>query len=89
LDAPDLDLLISDVELPDGTGLELMRALTERGVTGIAMSGFGSEEDIRQSQEYGFAAHLIKPIDFRQLEETIQRVAVKSRHVERDGGEPH
>jgi signal transduction histidine kinase len=68
------DLLISDVELPDGTGLELMRELREHGVPGIAMSGFGSEEDLRQSRESGFATHLIKPIEFRRLEEMIRRV---------------
>ncbi|HEX8199939.1 MAG TPA: hybrid sensor histidine kinase/response regulator, partial [Isosphaeraceae bacterium] len=41
------DLLLSDIELPDGTGLDLMRALGGgRGVPGIAMSGFGSEDDV-------------------------------------------
>src|SRR5436190_1131712 len=34
-----MDLLISDIELPDGTGLELMRQLNGRGVPAIAMSG--------------------------------------------------
>jgi CheY-like chemotaxis protein len=76
--ARDFDLLISDVELPDGSGLELMLELRERGTAGIAMSGFGSEEDIRLSLESGFAAHLIKPIEFKQLEETIRRVTDKS-----------
>lgn len=71
----DIDLVISDVELPDGTGLELMRDLAEQGVAGIAMSGYGSEDDIRLSLEAGFAAHLTKPVDAGTLEETIQRVA--------------
>ena len=71
----DFDLVLSDIELPDGTGLELMRELGRgRGVPGIAFSGFGSEEDIRQSQAAGFAAHLIKPIDARTLEATIARI---------------
>jgi signal transduction histidine kinase len=79
LNRQDFDLLISDVELPDGTGLELMREMAERGVPGIAMSGFGSEEDIRQSRESGFVAHLIKPVQFRQLEEAIRSVVVRSK----------
>jgi DNA-binding response OmpR family regulator len=73
--AGDLDLLISDIELPDGTGLELMRAMDGgRGVPGIAMSGFGSEEDVRMSREAGFAVHLTKPIDIARLEAAIQQI---------------
>src|SRR5262249_31656698 len=45
----DLDLLISDIELPDGSGLELSREFCERSLPAIAMSGFGSTEDIELS----------------------------------------
>jgi CheY-like chemotaxis protein len=38
------------------------------------MSGYGSEEDVRQSREAGFAEHLTKPIDLGRLEEAIGRV---------------
>jgi signal transduction histidine kinase/ActR/RegA family two-component response regulator len=70
----DLGLLISDIELPDGTGLELMGELRDRGVPGISMSGFGSEEDIRQSLEAGFSAHLTKPLNVTRLEEVMQQI---------------
>jgi DNA-binding response OmpR family regulator len=73
----DLDLLISDIELPDGTGTELMRELSlsaDHRLPGIAMSGFGSEEDIRFSHEAGFAAHLTKPIDVGRLEAAIAQL---------------
>jgi signal transduction histidine kinase/ActR/RegA family two-component response regulator len=71
----DFDLVLSDIELPDGTGLELMRELGGgRAVPGIAFSGFSSEEDIRLSRAAGFAAHLTKPIDIHTLEATIARV---------------
>ena len=44
------DLLISDIELPDGTGLELIHGLGGgRVFPGIAISGFGSEEDLQQA----------------------------------------
>ena len=50
------DLLISDLELPDGSGLEIMRYVKERsGMRGIALSGYGTDEDIRQSREAGFS----------------------------------
>jgi signal transduction histidine kinase/ActR/RegA family two-component response regulator len=70
----DFSLLLSDIELPDGTGLELMGELRDRGVLGISMSGFGSEEDIRLSLEAGFAAHLTKPLNVTRLEEVMRRI---------------
>ena len=71
----DFDLIISDIELGDGTGLELMRELSvTRAIPGIAISGFGSDFDRRMSREAGFAEHLIKPIEVRTLEQAIARV---------------
>jgi PAS domain S-box-containing protein len=78
----DLDVLVSDIELPDGSGLELMWTLRSGGpVPGIALSGFGSSEDIELSRSAGFAEHLTKPVDFRRLEEVIQQVAAGGRAV--------
>ncbi len=75
----EFDLLISDIELPDGSGLQLMRTLRlDRAIPGIALSGFGSADDIEMSHSAGFAAHLIKPVDFRGLEEVIHRLASRS-----------
>jgi signal transduction histidine kinase/CheY-like chemotaxis protein len=73
----DFDLIISDIGLPDGSGLDLMRrAVAHRGpVAAIALTGYGMEEDIRRSQEAGFTAHLTKPIDFVKLEAMIRQVA--------------
>lgn len=69
------DLLISDIELPDGTGLELMHGLGGgRTLRGIAMSGFGSQEDLLNSARAGFAEHLTKPIDLNRLMSAIHRV---------------
>jgi len=70
-----VDLLISDVGLPDGTGLDLMRRLKELyGLKGIALSGYGTQDDIRRSAEAGFAEHLTKPISFDRLQDAIHRV---------------
>ncbi len=66
------DLLISDLGLPDGSGLELIRHF---GPTpSIALSGFGMEDDVQKALASGFSAHLTKPIDFAKLEATIRRV---------------
>jgi len=74
-DTTEFDLLISDIGLPDGTGLELMRALcSKRPVKGIALSGFGMEEDVSRSRAAGFTEHLTKPVDIKHLEDAIARV---------------
>jgi PAS domain S-box-containing protein len=66
------DLLISDIGLPDGSGLELMRHGAATGpMKAIALSGYGMEEDLRKSREAGFQAHLIKPVDLKALERTL------------------
>jgi CheY-like chemotaxis protein len=51
-----------------------MRQLRWRGVPAIALSGYGSEEDVRESQEAGFALHLTKPVEISKLEEAIRQV---------------
>ncbi|WP_395735958.1 ATP-binding protein [Prosthecobacter sp.] len=73
------DILVSDLGLPDGTGYEIMRHVSAQGgMRGIAMSGFGMDEDRRRSREAGFAEHLVKPIDLRELIAAIQRTATES-----------
>lgn len=69
------DAVISDLGLSDGTGFELMEKLrAAHGLRGIALSGYGMDEDLRRSQEAGFAAHLTKPIDFAQLERALEEL---------------
>jgi CheY-like chemotaxis protein len=70
------DLVISDLGLPDGSGLDLMRMLkTECHLRGIALSGYGMEEDIRNSRDAGFDYHLTKPVPAQQLEAVLQQMA--------------
>ncbi len=70
------DLLLSDIGLPDGSGTDVMRHMAARfNVTGIALSGFGQEEDMRRSREAGFVTHLTKPVNFQTLREAIKNAA--------------
>jgi two-component system CheB/CheR fusion protein len=70
------DLVISDLGLPDGSGLDLMRQLKQMyGLRGICLSGYGTEKDIQASREAGFVQHLVKPVDFQNLRAAIQQVA--------------
>lgn len=71
-EAGPFDLLISDIGLPDGNGVDLFRRIRQcQQIIGIALSGYGMEEDIRRSREAGFAAHLTKPVDVKLLEKTL------------------
>jgi signal transduction histidine kinase len=67
------DVLISDLGLPDQSGVELLRELRRRGQTlpAIALSGYGQEEDVQRSRDAGFTAHLTKPVIFEQLDNAI------------------
>lgn len=75
-DCENFDLVISDLGLPDGSGHELISQLNKRyGLTGIALSGYGMDEDVARSKAAGFVEHLTKPITFDRLSEAIARVA--------------
>jgi len=72
----EFDVLISDLGLPDGSGIDLMERLnSNRPVFGIALTGFGMEEDVRKSRDAGFKHHLVKPIDLTKLDLLIQEGA--------------
>lgn len=73
-----VDVLLSDIGLPDGSGYRLMeQAKSVQPLVGIALSGFGTREDITQATDSGFAHHLTKPIDFNQLEAVLARFTSK------------
>jgi len=74
----EFDLLISDIALPDGSGLDLMRELQrqQKGIKGIALSGFGTQEDVRRAKLAGFTAHSTKPVSLPRLETLIREIAL-------------
>jgi CheY-like chemotaxis protein len=74
------DLVISDLGLPDLTGHDLMRELHQHyGLGGIALSGYGSEEDVAQSRASGFQHHLTKPVSFDRLRTLVAEFAGKNK----------
>jgi PAS domain S-box-containing protein len=75
IEQEEFDVLVSDIGLPDGSGLDVMRALrARRNTKGIALSGFGHDDDIRRSREAGFVEHLVKPVNFQLLDTTLRRI---------------
>jgi PAS domain S-box-containing protein len=68
----EFDLVISDLGLPDLSGTELMTILRERhSLRGVALSGYGMEEDIRKSKSAGFDRHLVKPVDPAKIDQLL------------------
>ncbi len=66
------DVLVTDLGLPDGNGYDLMDRFKAHGGTyGIAVSGFGQEEDVARSRRSGFSKHLTKPIDINELKSAL------------------
>jgi CheY-like chemotaxis protein len=73
----EFNILISDLGLPDGSGHDLMRDLTNNHpIPGIALSGYGMKDDIQNSMAAGFSRHITKPVDWQELKTAIQKIAV-------------
>jgi two-component system CheB/CheR fusion protein len=72
-----VDVLVSDVGLPDGSGLEVLRRLRalRPDLPGIVLSGYGMEQDVAASRANGFAEHFIKPVNLDRLIAAIDRLA--------------
>jgi PAS domain S-box-containing protein len=72
----DFDVVLSDIGLPDGSGYEVIsRAKQRQSVKGVALTGFGTDEDIRRGKEAGFDFHLVKPVDFHELRSVLDQVS--------------
>jgi PAS domain S-box-containing protein len=69
----DFELIISDIELPDGDGCDLFRQLRVKipNIKGIALSGLGTSDDLARSKNSGFCAHLVKPVEIQALEQAL------------------
>ncbi|GEP42293.1 hybrid sensor histidine kinase/response regulator [Brevifollis gellanilyticus] len=80
------DVVLSDIGLPDGTGFDLMAELRSRyGLRGIALSGYGTDEDLRDSAEAGFVEHLVKPATIQEVRQALRRFAASCMGVEEYG----
>ena len=78
-DEEPLDVLLSDIGLPDGTGWDLLRQLRQSGhgpACAIAMSGYGLDSHLSESAAAGFDLHLIKPFSPEALESALHGVSV-------------
>jgi signal transduction histidine kinase/ActR/RegA family two-component response regulator len=71
------DVVLLDIGLPGLDGLQVCQGLRKlagiRQPLVIAMTGYGQEEDQRRSQQAGFDAHMVKPVDLETLQDWLSR----------------
>jgi PAS domain S-box-containing protein len=77
--------ILLDLGLPEMDGYEVARRLRQnprfKNVLLIAVSGYGQDSDLQRSQEAGFSAHLLKPVEIEQINDALQ--ALGGRHGSR------
>jgi len=78
LDVNDFDLVVSDVRMPDGTGMDVMRSASKLspGAAVILLTAYGSVPDAVAAMRDGALDYLTKPVSFEQL----QAIATKVMH---------
>jgi PAS domain S-box-containing protein len=71
-----IDVVLCDIGLPDGSGYEVASQARMQGrMKTIALTGFGTEQDVRRSKEAGFDFHLVKPVNFYELQTVLDQMA--------------
>lgn len=74
-EAEPFDVLVADMGLPDGNGLDLLPQLSPRPrFGGIVVSGFAPTEDSERLKASGYGMHLCKPVDVARLDAAIQHL---------------
>jgi len=74
-------VILLDLAMPGMTGFdiadEIQRNPDLRPVRLVAVTGHGQESVRQQTKRYGFDHHLLKPVDFRELETILKTVQVQ------------
>jgi hypothetical protein len=77
MDSDSINVVLCDIGLPDGSGYEVASQARAKGrIKAIALTGFGTENDIRRSKEAGFDFHLVKPVNFQELQNVLDQLTV-------------
>ncbi|MEV4293610.1 response regulator transcription factor [Microbispora rosea] len=81
LEAPDVDLMLLDLGLPDGDGLDICRQLRRNGVDVaiIAVTARGEERDRVMGLRCGADDYLVKPYSLTELGARIEAVMRRAR----------
>ncbi len=79
------NVVLLDIGLPRMNGFEVARKIRQqlvlKDVVLVAMTGYGQESDRRRSMDAGFDHHLVKPVDFHNLQQMLASVAENVRSL--------
>ena len=76
---PDIDVIVTDINMPLMNGLDMIKNIKEQGITIpiIIMSAHTETEYISKAKDYGVDEYLLKPFDFIKFIELITDMDVK------------
>ncbi|MEV4687886.1 response regulator [Microbacterium sp. LWH3-1.2] len=88
--ADEIDLVLLDVTMPDGTGLDVLRHVRARGaaVDVIAITGVRDADVVRQMVSLGVAQYLVKPFTFAVFRERLEQYSEFRRRAAQAAGAP-
>ncbi|MBK9258504.1 MAG: PAS domain S-box protein [Polyangiaceae bacterium] len=75
-------VVLLDIGLPYLNGYQACRAMREGGLTDalvVAMTGYGQDDDRRMSEEAGFDAHLVKPVELPTVRELLAHRTLRTK----------
>lgn len=87
---PDLGIVLTDINMPEMDGLTLLTRMSELDTVlkAIIVSAYGDMENIRTAMNRGAFDFITKPIDFQDLEVTLEK-AIREMNALKDGIEAH
>ena len=92
LDHPEIGIILSDINMPEMDGLTLLMKLKELknpSLKTVIVSAYGDMENIRTAMNRGAFDFLTKPINFEDLEITINKTLEEIRQIRKSMEEHH
>ena len=83
LEGKEFDLVVTDVRMPDGTGMDVMRSVSKLspGAAVILLTAYGSVPDAVTAMRDGALDYLTKPVSFDQLQTIAAKVIHKAKQM--------
>jgi len=83
VESRDFDLVVTDIRMPDGTGMEVMRGVRNSSATTavILLTAYGSVPDSVNAMRDGALDYLTKPISFDQLQATAAQLMRRAKQA--------
>jgi DNA-binding NtrC family response regulator len=90
LEGKEFDLVVTDIRLPDGTGMEVMRSACQSSpqTAVILLTAYGSVPDAVSAMRNGALDYLTKPISFDQLQAAAAQVMHRAKQISVDDSAP-